>query len=276
LDNTPDKREGQFIGYFGSYSIILSFLLGKAPLKFILLMCAIILGSALEVVNGLALRGHQVTILSFDNEYEDSFYRFSTSITHLRLGSLGSWSHERMMGYIRMRKVAKSQQATLIDAFAKVQREFPNWTLRIIGQGELRQNIDKQIAALGISERVSIQDASSQIEEEYAAADLFVIPSLYERFGLVTAEASAAGLPCVGFSDCEGTNQIIKDGVSGVLVDPGSDRAASLAAALRRLMQDKQTMRAYGKNGIDLSVRYNLESVLDDWEAVMLDVNAEY
>ena len=343
-----------------------------------------------EVANGLALRGHHVTILSFDNEYEDSFYRFSTSITHLRLGSLGSCPHERMMGYIRMRKVAKSQQAdivigfmpsiyvplafcffgtgvkfiacehivrsfyarrplaylaiclagniatrisflsariadefsliadkrkvvlknpvrqqqkkaqvmkpskhqyrilnvgrmvafkdqaTLIDAFAKVQREFPNWTLRIIGQGELRQNIGKQIAALGISERVSIQDASSRIEEEYAAADLFVIPSLYEGFGLVTAEASAAGLPCIGFSDCEGTNQIIKDGVSGVLVDPGSDRAASLAAALRRLMQDKQTMRAYGKNGIDLSVRYNLESVLDDWEAVMLDVNAEY
>ena len=343
-----------------------------------------------EVANGLAERGHEVTVLSFDAEDRPSFYGFSTSVEHCRLGSLGLWPHEKVLDYLRMRRAAMSlradivvgfmpsiyvplafgffatgtkfiacehivrsfyagrplaylaicmagnmttsisflsariadefslirnkqkiilanpvrqqskkadvmgvskggyrilnvgrmvefkDQRTLISAFAQIHTDFPNWRLRIIGQGELRSSLDRQIETLGISDLVSIQDSSSQIEEEYAAADLFVIPSIYEGFGLVTAEASCAGLPCLGFSDCEGTNQIIKDGVNGMLVHPGDDRVRSLAGALRSLMSDRQTLRFYARNGINLSTRYSLGKVLDEWEAVMLDVHAEH
>ena len=70
---------------------------------------------------------------------------------------------------------------------------------------------------MGLNEVVHIIDQSNDIESDYANADLFVIPSQYEGFGLVTAEASSCGLPCVGFHDAVGTNSIIQDGENGIL-----------------------------------------------------------
>ena len=78
---------------------------------------------------------------------------------------------------------------------------FQKWRLTIIGTGVLRANLDALVDQMGLNEVVHIIDQSSDIESDYANADLFVIPSQYEGFGLVTAEASSCGLPCVGFHD---------------------------------------------------------------------------
>lgn len=90
------------------------------------------------------------------------------------------------------------------------------------------------IAGLGLERRVTIEDAvaADRLADLYAAADLFVLPSRYEGFGMAFAEAIAHGLPVIGT-----TAGAIPDTVpasAGVLVPP-DDRAA-LAAALRRLI----------------------------------------
>ena len=99
------------------------------------------------------------------------------------------------------RLVEFKDQKTLIGAFGMIADEFPNWRLKIIGQGPLRAELDRTIEGLGLSKVVEIIDKSKRIEDEYANADLFVSSSIYEGFGLVTAEASSTGLPCVGFHD---------------------------------------------------------------------------
>ena len=170
------------------------------------------------------------------------------------------------------RLVEFKDQRTLIECFSRIQHDFPQWRLKIIGRGQLRCKLDSQIRRLMLENVVEILDYSDDIEEEYANADLFVVSSLYEGFGLVTAEASSAGLPCVGFADCEGTNKIIENGVNGILVKHEGDRVGSLEINLRELLTDSKRMRGLGKNGLIRPKRYELENVLEKWEEAIAAV----
>lgn len=163
------------------------------------------------------------------------------------------------------RLVDFKDQRTLIAAFAQVADSFPDWQLRIVGEGELRGELEARVAALGLQGRVHLPGATSAIEQEYAAAHIFALSSVYEGFGLVTAEASSHGLPTIGFADCTGTNELIEDGRTGILVD-SSDRVRNLAAALRRLMSDADLRERLGTAGIEKMREYAPGRVFDKWE----------
>lgn len=136
------------------------------------------------------------------------------------------------------RLASQKDHATLISAFARIAERLPDWDLRIVGEGEMRGELEAMVAALGLDKRVQMPGAIRDISSEYASAQLYVISSLYESQGLATAEALAHGLPAVGFADCPGTNKLIHNGCDGVLVRPNEDRADSLASALEPLMGD--------------------------------------
>lgn len=154
---------------------------------------------------------------------------------------------------------------TLIQAFARLAPDFPEWTLRILGEGELRETLEHMVEDLGLGDRVQMPGATDRIGAEYSAAQIFAISSIYEGFGLATAEASSHGLPCIGFADCPGTNDIITDGENGVLVST-DDRVGNLAQGLRQMMTDGALRERMGRKGIENMMRYSLEKVLDRWE----------
>ena len=154
---------------------------------------------------------------------------------------------------------------TLIQAFARLAPDFPEWTLRILGEGELRETLERLVEDLGLDDRVQMPGATGRIGAEYGAAKIFAIASIYEGFGLVTAEASSHGLPCIGFVDCPGTNDIITDGENGILVST-DDRVGNLAQGLRQMMTDGALRERMGRKGIENMTRYKLEKVLDRWE----------
>ncbi|MCF6368150.1 glycosyltransferase family 4 protein [Rhizobium halophilum] len=163
---------------------------------------------------------------------------------------------------------------TLIRAFARIAADFPDWSVKILGDGNERDRLKREIALRSLEQRVSLAGTVSDIQAEYTAAHLYVIPSRYESLGLATIEALAHGLPAIGFADCPGTNEIILDGVNGVLVDPEDDRVAALADAMSLLMADP-TRRLHLANtiGSDLS-RNGLPSVLLEWENLLEDAAA--
>lgn len=165
----------------------------------------------------------------------------------------------------------QKDHATLIDAFARLADRFPDWDLRIVGDGELRDALVAQVAARGLAGRVQMPGVVRDLATEYAAAQLFVLPSRYESFGLATAEALAHGLPAVGFADCAGTNRLIRPGVNGALAAVGADRAAALAAALEPLMASAQARRDLSRQD-GLPSEYSLPRVLDRWEALLHEV----
>jgi GalNAc-alpha-(1->4)-GalNAc-alpha-(1->3)-diNAcBac-PP-undecaprenol alpha-1,4-N-acetyl-D-galactosaminyltransferase len=169
------------------------------------------------------------------------------------------------------RLAAQKDFTTLIDAFALIQHDVPDWDLRIAGEGELRGELEARIRTLHLGQRVQLPGNIKNISQEYASAQLFVMPSLYESFGLATAEAITHGLPAVGFADCPGTNVLIKPGYNGVLVEAGQNRARSLATALLPLMQDDAARRRLVPTGA-ASAEFATENVLEVWREMLAAV----
>jgi len=162
----------------------------------------------------------------------------------------------------------QKDHATLVSAFARLAPRYPDWRLRIVGEGVLRPQLEAQIGELGLGGRAELPGAIPAIDAEYRNAQLLAVPSHYESFGLVTAEGLAHGLPVVGFADCPGTNELIEDGVNGVLVD-GSDRPSALAAGLERLMgsaEERARMAAAAPASI---ARFAPGPIIERWEALL-------
>jgi len=91
------------------------------------------------------------------------------------------------------------------------------------------------------------------------------LPSLFEPFGIVLLEAMAAGLPVIA-SNVGGIPEVVADGDSGVLVEPGNPGA--LADAILRLCQDERRRREMGRDGKVRASRYAWESVTPQIHAV--------
>ena len=104
----------------------------------------------------------------------------------------------------------------------------------------------------GVTVHTSVVAQSPKWSDLWRQADLFVLPTRDEAFGLAFQEAAAAGLPSIG-TRLNAVPELVKDGVSGLLVPPG-DRAA-LAAALDHLLGDAQRRREWGSHGRAAIVR---------------------
>ncbi len=159
---------------------------------------------------------------------------------------------------------ADKDHAILIEAFSLLAKEFPAWDLVIVGEGPERANLQAQIERLVLQDRVKLAGVCSDMNDVYMGANLFVMPSRYESFGLVTAEAMSHALPVIGFADCSGTNELIAHEENGLLVSVRS--AQNLADAMRRLMADDSLGRAFGKAGYSYSGQYAEATVVNQWK----------
>jgi glycosyltransferase involved in cell wall biosynthesis len=119
------------------------------------------------------------------------------------------------------RYAPKKAQKDLIDAMERVVAERPNSHLFIVGTGELDEELSEKIRQQGLEDAVDLTGRVDDVYEYYAAADVFVFPSLYEGLPLAVTEAMAAGLPVIA-SDIPGHRGIVDD--AGILVpirEPG-------------------------------------------------------
>jgi glycosyltransferase involved in cell wall biosynthesis len=85
----------------------------------------------------------------------------------------------------------------MVKAFAELSKEKNNAHLLLIGDGELRSQIEEEINSLGIGDRVTILGAQNNVARFLKALDVFIFPSLYEGLGIVLIEAQKMGVPCV-------------------------------------------------------------------------------
>lgn len=163
----------------------------------------------------------------------------------------------------------QKNQVCLIEAFGKIANEYPNWILRIAGDGELRPSLEAKIEELKLSERVELPGNIVDIASEYESADLFVLPSTYESFGLATAEAIMHGLPVIGFADCPGTNELIRNNENGLLVG-GGNKVDALATALSSLMGDPEKLQQLQNAPTQwIQDKYSLTVIINEWEHLL-------
>jgi glycosyltransferase involved in cell wall biosynthesis len=158
----------------------------------------------------------------------------------------------------------------LLDAFARVAGRHPEWSVKILGDGPQRDQIERQAASLGLKERVRFAGAVRDPFAELRAADLFVFSSRFEGFGLALLEAMACGLPVISFDCPSGPRDMIRNGVDGVLVKPQD--VASLAAAMDQLMSDQQERERLADRAPEVMERFSKKEILTLWERVIHDV----
>jgi glycosyltransferase involved in cell wall biosynthesis len=131
--------------------------------------------------------------------------------------------------------VARMKRAKGHETLLHALRELPSsYRLKLVGDGPLEPELRRLAAELGVSSRVAFAGWSSNPYPEMLAADVVVLPSAWEGFGLVALEAAALGRPFVG-TDVGGLSEVMRlTGAEGVPPDdPGALRAAILRAGNR-------------------------------------------
>jgi glycosyltransferase involved in cell wall biosynthesis len=166
----------------------------------------------------------------------------------------------------------------LIQAMAKVDAK-----LAIIGEGPMRPSLEQEVAALGITDRVTfLGRVHDNLTTYFHAADVFALPSCErsEAFGIVQLEAMASGKPVVNTRIDSGVPYVSLDGITGVTVAPRNSEAT--ATALNRLFGDPELRRRMGHAGryrvqTEFSLELMVRRTLDIYEQVgARGINADF
>lgn len=149
-----------------------------------------------------------------------------------------------------------------LEAFAQVAAEFPQARLVIAGDGALRARLEAQARTLGIDDRVTFLGWRVDARQVFAGLDVYLMPSLWEGFGLVLLEAMSQRLPIIA-SNVSAIPEVIADGETGLLAPPRD--VPRLAAALRMLLADAPLRRHMGLMGEDrLEEMFTAERMTDE------------
>ena len=151
----------------------------------------------------------------------------------------------------------------LIDAFALIANQCPEWIVDIFGEGSCRDMLENKIDHDHLRGRIHINKPTDHIYDEYQSSDFFVLSSRYEGFGLVLVEAMSCGIPCVAFRCKYGPEDIIKDGKNGLLAENGNvkDLAEKMLWMIKH-REDRLLMGAQARKDVH---KYELNAIMPQW-----------
>ncbi len=153
-------------------------------------------------------------------------------------------------------------QRYLIDAAAQVVREVPDARFVILGEGDLRPTLQRQIADLGLEKHVLLAGFRIDVLSLLKGFDIFVMPSVTEGLGTSLLDAMACARPIVA-SRVGGIPEVVAHERTGLLVPPKD--ADLLAEALTRLLQDRALADRYAKAGYArVTERFTVERMVEE------------
>jgi N-acetyl-alpha-D-glucosaminyl L-malate synthase BshA len=148
----------------------------------------------------------------------------------------------------------------VVRVFARVAEQMAA-VLVMVGDGPDRVHAEAEARELGLHEKVFFLGKIEAVAPLLAGADLFLLPSASESFGLSALEALACGVPVVA-TDIGGASEILRDGVTGLIVPPRDP--GRLAAAIETLLADPARAREMGRRGsADVAARFTPDHLVD-------------
>ena len=158
--------------------------------------------------------------------------------------------------------------ADVIYTFNKIRKELPA-KLLLVGDGPERPMAEGLCRELGICDDARFVGKQQEMEEIYPIADLFLLPSEYESFGLSALEAMAAGTPVIA-TRTGGLPEIIIDGENGFLSEVGD--VEDMARNARLILGNKLTLEDFSKKAKDQAARFAIGNIVPAYEELYIDV----
>ena len=159
------------------------------------------------------------------------------------------------------RKVKRVED--VIQVFHRVHQKMPA-KLLLIGDGPERSNLENLARDLDIAHEIRFLGKQEAVEELLAIADLFIIPSANESFGLAALEAMACEVPVIS-SNVGGLPEVNLDGVTGYLSDVGD--VEHMAANALRILENPETHRAFRERALARAKEFDIGNILPHYEA---------
>lgn len=163
------------------------------------------------------------------------------------------------------------RQDILTEAFSLIAHKYPEWEVHFYGQFQPpkqydfinglieKHNLQNQVKCLGVTENPP---------EKYENADIFVLPSEFEGFPLSLTEAMSVGLPCLGFADCSGVNELINHNENGFLAEKTPE---DIAKYLEILINDRDLRINLGKTAKESVKEFSPEIIWNKWNKLIQD-----
>ena len=156
-------------------------------------------------------------------------------------------------------------QKMLLEAFADIAADYPDWCVRLYGDGEEAQSLKEYVDEKGLEKQIFFMGQISNVAEKVKEASVFVLPSRCEGMPNALIEAMTLGTAVVSTDcPCGGPADLIENGKNGILI-PVDDQDA-LKDALIRLIEDEDYRREMGQNASVIRNRLHPDIVNKQWE----------
>lgn len=191
--------------------------------------------------------------------------RLRSTVPDLRSGDSGP-DGPRLLVLGRVVKHKRIEHA--VDVTVALREKHPGLRLRVVGDGWWRDELRDYVHARGAQEYVDLLGFVDEETKhrELAAADLLLVPSVKEGWGLSVVEAASHGVPAIGYREAGGVSESIEDGTTGLLVDDLDQMRAGVDA----LLSDPERLDQLGANALAHSARFTWDETVRAWENILL------
>lgn len=156
----------------------------------------------------------------------------------------------------------------LLPVAREVLRRFPDFTWKLVGDGELKDQVQDFIKKEKLEERLLLVSPGTEpMDSVYRSAGLFVLPSRYEAFPMVLLEALSYGIPCISFDCPSGPSSIITADEDGILVTP--ENTQLLTDAIIRVLENESGRQRMTAQALKNIRRFDKEFIYPMWATLL-------
>lgn len=171
-------------------------------------------------------------------------------------------SREKRQIVLLARLMPQKRIDLMIEVWAKLAKDFPEWQVKVLGDGMLREDLGLKVEGLGLRDSFLMPGGVKDVNAELEASDILCLTSEYEGFGIVLIEAMLKHVPVMAF-EYVGVHDIIEDGVDGYVVPFGD--VDEYARKLRKLMESEALRREFSDRAMVSVKKFDKERVMQKW-----------
>lgn len=274
-----NKREKSIILGIGTYpNILLSLITNPALIK---IGCEHNSFNSVNILwaslRKLGYKRLDATISLTEKDFEDlnkiskKCFVIPNARTFLPLSNTSDHNNKRLLAIGRLSY--QKGYDYLLDLFEQLSKNIPDWDLRIIGDGPLKNWLTTEITKRNLQNRISLVESSENIADEYLNSSIYLMTSRYEGLPMVLLEAQAFGLPVISFNCDTGPRDIVINGVNGFLIEPFD--VDTMVIQTKNLIKDKALRNHFSNNALLSSDRFAAEKIYSKWDHVFNELDKQ-